>query len=73
MIDNRDVGPDEKRAKDLMDQMEELKEYMKNNKEKVLLMNAELEEKFNSLVATIELKKEEQIRILTGKVGLTLQ
>ena len=67
MIDIRDVGPDEERAKDLMGQMEELKEHLESNKERVLSIKAELEEKFNNLVTTIDLKKEEQIRILTER------
>ena len=67
VIDIRDVGPDEERAKDLMGQMGELKEHLESNKEKVLSIKAELEEKFNNFVTTIDLKKEEQIRILTER------
>ena len=67
MIDIREYGLEEERAKNVIGQMGELRRHLESNKEKVLSMKAELDDKFNNLVTIIEHKKKEQIRILTER------
>ena len=67
VIDIRQYGLEEERAKYVIGQMKELQGSLESNKEKVLSMTAELDDKFNNLVTIIEHKKKEQIRILTER------
>ena len=67
VIDIREYGLEEERAKNVTGQMEQLRRHLESNKDKVFSMKAELDDKFNNLVTTIEHKKKEQIRILTER------